>query len=324
MAQVIVIGGTGQTGHRVLELLLSADFGKLKVLATSRKIDGHMPAGPLASTIRADALKWQDGVQWCELDFEAEQDRFLAQLEAISAGLDRSQQTWLIVAAAFTNVDGCETDPAYCEKVNQTNTVEVMRWAKENFKAKVVFYSTDYVFDGLKGQYKEEDRRNAVCVYGQSKVYVEEWLEKNAPEALILRTTGVYDYLPGSKNFLMQMIELWGQGKQTRIPSDQEANPVWAKELAQATIDLLKKGSRGIFHVAGGTQFKRTDFAATIARIFGLDPNLIVPIETWQLNQKAKRPLKGGLSCEKLRKEIGWAPRGAAEVLKSLKSLHQP
>jgi len=197
------------------------------------------------------------------------------------------------------------------------------RRARERFAARIAFFSTDYVFDGAAGPYSETEPRHAISVYGKSKVVAEEWLEQQAADALILRTTGVYDYLPGSKNFLMQMISLWSDGKETKIPADQYANPVWARELAKATLELLERGARGIYNVAGATQMKRTDFAAAIARVFGLKAALIVPVATKDLAQLAKRPLKGGLKCGKLEKELGWAPAGAVEVLESLKWLHQ-
>lgn len=315
--QVIVIGGTGQTGHRILELLV--ELGVPRIVATSREVKASLPAGPLASTVLGDAQKWTDKVEWYAVDLEAEADVLKPQLKALGAELNAQARTALVFAAAYTNVEGCETEPDKCRKINEANTTAVLYWAKKEFNAKLAFYSTDYVFDGKDGPYPETAPRNALCQYGLSKVYVEEWLERMAKDAIIMRTTGVYDYLPGSKNFLMQMLDLWGQGKQTRIPSDQLANPVWAFELAKATIELLAKDSKGIFHVAGGTFMPRTDFAKEIARVFGFDPALITGIRTEEMAQKAKRPLRGGLKCEKLKAELGWAPAPATAVLESLK-----
>lgn len=319
--QAIVIGGTGQTGHRVLELLAAKE--NLKIVSTSRAVASGLPSGPLASSILTDAQKWGPKVDWHPLDLEAETSVVDSQLRRLGGDLNPTLPTALIFAAAFTNVEACESDPARCKRINETNTLEVFKWARENFKAKLVFYSTDYVFDGEEGPYSEEHKRHAVSQYGQSKVNVEEWLEKNAADALILRTTGVYDYLPGSKNFLMQMLELWGQGKQTRIPGDQFANPVWARDLGKSTVELLEHGSKGIFNVAGGAQLPRTEFALTIARIFGFDPSLIESVRTSDLGQRARRPLKGGLKCDKLKKELGWAPGAAQEVLEALKWEHR-
>ncbi|MBI3542889.1 MAG: sugar nucleotide-binding protein, partial [Deltaproteobacteria bacterium] len=261
--QVVVVGGTGQVGHRVLELLLEHEG--LAIVATSRAIGGTgAPAGPLATTIAADALRWGARVKWAALDLESETPEVERQLAAMASALARGRRTALVFAAAFTNVDACETDPARCERVNERNTAAVMKWARDGFGARIAFYSTDYVFDGERGFYPETSPRSPVSAYGRSKAFVEEWLERHAPDSLILRTTGVYDYLPGSKNFLMQMLALWGEGKPTRVPSDQLANPVWARQLAKATVELLARGSRGIYNVAGATQLARVDFARAI------------------------------------------------------------
>lgn len=329
-SQVIVVGGTGQTGHRLLETyvksMLTGEGQPIQIVATSRHVENKLPAGPLAvatTQVTQDALAWSRYVQWFPLDLEAAASVLFAQLEALSSVLYYDRPTVLVFAAAFTNVDGCETDPAYCKRVNETNTVEVLRWASSRHGAKIAFYSTDYVFDGVDGPYSEDAPRNPVQVYGRAKVFAEEWLERHAPDALILRTTGVYDYLPGSKNFLMQMLELWGQGRVTRIPVDQEANPIWAFDLARATIELLEKDASGIFNVAGGTQMARVEFAKLIAKEFNFDGSCIYSVRTVDLAQKAKRPLKGGLRCRKLQEILGWRPSPAHEVLIQLKTLHR-
>lgn len=315
--QVIVIGGTGQTGQRTLELLIEKTEAKL--VATSRDVKAQLPNGPLASTVASDASQRSSRVEWAALDLEAEAATVKSQLAAVAEKLSRDLPTALIFTAAYTNVEGCETEPARCRLINETNTQAVLYWARTKFGAKLSFFSTDYVFDGADGPYSETAPRKATSRYGQSKATVEEWLERNAPDALIIRTTGVYDYLPGSKNFLMQMLELWGQGKPTRIPSDQYSNPVWAFELAKATIELLASGSSGVFHVAGGSYLARTEFAREIARVFDFNAALIGEVRTDELGQKAKRPLRGGLKCDKVKAELGWAPATAADVLESLR-----
>jgi dTDP-4-dehydrorhamnose reductase len=316
--QVVVIGGTGQTGHRVLERALERRVPR--ILATSRACSAEgLPSGPLAGTIAADARNWGGKVRWFPLDLEAAPDVLARQLDGMAGGLNAGAPTALVFAAAFTNVDGCETDPGRCARVNETNTVAVLEWGRARFGAKLVFYSTDYVFDGVTGPYDEYAGRHAISRYGLSKVFVEEWLESHAPDALIVRTTGVYDFLPGSKNFVMNMLDLWAKGTMTRIPGDQYANPVWAAELARATESLLERKSSGIFHVGGAKQLGRVEFARLIARIFDADASLIVPVLTADLGQKARRPLKGGLRCDKLRRELGWAPGSPDEILARLR-----
>lgn len=314
--QVLVVGGTGQIGHRLIENILKKK--EVKIVGTSRAVRAGLPAGTLAPTIIEKAKQWKN-VTWGELDFEAKKEDLNRQIHALEKFLQTGKKTLLIIAAAFTNVDACETDPEKCRVVNEANPTTLMYWAQKKFDAKVVFYSTDYVFDGKEGPYTETVKRGAINVYGQSKVNVEEWMERMLASPLIIRTTGVFDYINGSKNFVMQMLDLWSAKKTTRIPSDQMSNPVWADEIARATLELLEKDSKGIFNVAGGSFLNRNEFAELIAEVFGRDKSLIEPVKTSDLAQKAKRPLLGGLKCEKLKAAIGWAPMSARDALIHLK-----
>ena len=317
--QVIIIGGTGQIGHRMVEAYVAEDF-KGTILATSREVKEKLPAGPLGQTIVSKAREWASPrLHWGELDFESDGHKLKEQLLALEKFLSPGKKTVLILAAAFTNVDGCEIDPEKCKAVNESNTLALLYWAQKSYGAKIVFYSTDYVFDGESGPYAETDKRNAVSVYGQSKANVEEWLERNAADSLILRTTGVFDYIPGSKNFLMQMISLWGDKKHTKIPSDQISNPIWSGDIVYATRELLDWQKSGHYGVAGASWIARTEFSKLIAKVFNLDPSYIDAIKTADLGQKAKRPLKGGLKIDKLKKELDWSPMGAEEALRFLK-----
>ncbi|MBI2605994.1 MAG: SDR family oxidoreductase [Deltaproteobacteria bacterium] len=324
--QLIVVGGTGQIGSRVIESARGSAclMRDAKIIATSRETQDGFPAGPLSFTVLEQAKSWSRSknavVHWRALDLESKSHALEAALGSIAGLLKPGVSTALVLAAAFTNVDGCETDPARCKRVNEANTIAVLDWARRTFGARLVFYSTDYVFDGEAGPYKESAKRSAISHYGRAKAAVEAWLETNAPDALIVRTTGVFDYLPGSKNFLMQMLELLGEGKKTRISPDQFANPVWAGDVARATVDLLERGASGIYNVAGGSQLARTEFARAIASVFNRDAALIEPARTADLGQKARRPLKGGLVIDKLARELGWAPMDAVTALQFLKS----
>ncbi len=316
--QFFIVGGTSQTGHRLIEEILSRK-PKAKILATSRIVQNSLPAGDLAFTLGEDVKRWGDAVQWLGLDLDVKTS-FTDQLENVSDFLDKSKPLCLILSAAFTNVDGCETDSEKCTRFNVTNTLATIDWIFKKFKkTKLVFFSSDYVFDGTQGPYAEDIEYSPLANYARSKVDVEKAIQKNLKEYLIIRTTGVFDYLKGSKNFLMQMLILWGDKKKTKIPKDQFSNPVWAKDLAFGIIELVEKNHNGIFNVAGGEQLARDAFAKKIAQTFELSSEFIEPVLTADLNQKAKRPLKGGLTLDKLHKAIGWKPHTATEALKILK-----
>lgn len=301
--QVIVIGGTGQAGSRLVELFRSRS--DLRLLATSR-------------TTRRD-----EKVTWDVLDLDGTKEDVLASLRAMQKHLVLGEPTALFLAAAYTNVEGCEQDPIRNERINVQNSIAVLDWGRR-LGAHLTFFSTDYVFDGRSGPYSENDEINPLSKYGQGKAQVEKWLHDNVPQSsLVVRTTGVYDYQLGSKNFLMQMLEAWGQGRTTKITSDQKSNPVWAVELVKATVELVSMKESGIFHIAGGSVLFRDEFARLIAQIFGYDPALVLPIKTSQLQQKAARPLASGLYTKKLNGRLGWTPSEPETVLNLLKWTHK-
>lgn len=316
----VIVGGTGMTGHRVLELVLER-HAEAPVIATSRAVAQGLPAGPLAASTSGLARKHSDRVRWSALDFEADGETVEKQLEhmgtLIPAGANGGV---LVVAAAFTNVDGCENDPARCKRVNEENTIAALSWGLER-GMQIVFFSTDYVFDGTAGPYGEKEPRHAESVYGQSKAAVEEWIGAHAGRrGIIVRTTGVYDYLPGSMNFLMQVLKAGEEGRTMKVPSDQWANPVWARELALAAVELAEDYESGIFHAAGGQWMPRDEFGRLICEIFKLPDTIVVPVLTAELGQKAKRPLKGGLKCDGLQYSLGWVPQAPRPVLEAFRA----
>ncbi len=317
-AQYVVVGGSGQTGFRLAQLL--AKRGD-RVLCTSRGVDSGLPAGPLGAALSPMA-KSLDTVTWRPLDMNLPGELFTAQLVALDSVLDISRPIQLVMAAAYTNVEGCEEDPALCARVNVQNTCAVFDWALKRPGSKVVFYSTDYVFDGQAGPYREDDRVCPINVYGRAKVEVEQWLAERATgSSLILRTTGVFDQLPGSKNFMTQLVQSLREGKEARVASDQMGNPVWALDLAIGTLKLLDLDKSGVYHIAGDAFLFRTDWARQIAASFGIEAPKIIPVETSVLGQKAKRPLKGGLVMDKLKRELDWAPHSGEQALELMQKL---
>ena len=318
----IIVGGTGQTGHRCIESIFSSFIASTEnIVATSRVVENSStPTGELAQTIAEKNKVWSTSgkLSWVALDLSLSDESILRkQWESLKKNLrSNDSEKKLIITAAYTNVDGCEIEPERCMLSNFKNVSKICEWAKFELNAFCCFISTDYVFDGKNGPYQETIKRSAESVYGQSKVFMEEWMEKSLRDYLIVRTTGVYDALPGSKNFFMQMIMAAKNKTPYRVPKDQIANPVWAKELAQATVELCEKNCIGIFNVAGAQQLARTEFAYQILDHWNFSRDHITAVETKDLGQKAKRPLKGGLICEKLKETLGWAPRTPKEVFK--------
>ena len=222
-----------------------------------------------------------------------------------------------ILCAAFTNVDLCETERERADAVNVHGPRNVCD-ASVKYASKMVYISTDYVFDGENGPYREDDTPNPLGYYAWTKLEGER-ITAFLPYHLIIRTTGVYSADPDSLNFVMQVIKRLGASETMRVPNDQFGSPTLADNLAEGITSLLRLGKTGIYNVAGSDFIDRYSFALLIADVFDLDKRLISPIDTPSLGQKAKRPLRAGLVVEKIEKEAGIKMIGAREGLMLVK-----
>lgn len=226
---------------------------------------------------------------------------------------DKVRPDIAVLSAAFTNVDLCETDREKADAINVTGPLNVSD-ACVKYSSKMVYISTDYVFDGENGPYRENDTPNPIGYYAWTKLEGER-ITAFAPSHLIIRTTGVYSADPDSLNFVMQAIKRLGAGDTMKVPSDQLGSPTLADSLAETIIALLSQERTGIYNVAGSDVMDRYSFALLIAEVFGFNKGLIQPIDTLSLGQKARRPLKAGLVVEKVERETGLKMVGARDGL---------
>ncbi len=224
----------------------------------------------------------------------------------------------VFLTAAMTNVDYCEEHP---EETFRINSEGARRVAEEASRAgsELVYYSTEYVFDGENGPYDEEAKPSPVSVYGKSKIEAEKAIVETLEEHLIVRTTVVYGWNRRSKNFAMQLYQKLQGGVPMQVPEDQIGSPTLVDYLAEASVRLVQQEARGVVNVVGRDLLARTEFARALARLFGLDPRLIVPVSTADLKQRARRPLRGGLKTEKLAGLLGTEAMPLEEALKRLR-----
>lgn len=225
----------------------------------------------------------------------------------------------IILTSALTYVDYCEDHQKEAFETNVLGTTNVALMAKE-VKAKLVFFSTEYIFDGEKGPYSEDDIPHPLNYYGETKLEGEKVILNNLNDYLIIRTTIVYGYEKDGKNFIMQLIQKNKNGQIINVPLDQYGSPTFRDNLVEATIELIQREKRGIYNVVGPEVINRFDFSLLAAEILGLDQKLIMPKTTLELGQKAKRPLKAGLKIDKIKNEIKTkllSPREGLEVLKN-------
>lgn len=240
---------------------------------------------------------------------------------AVRSALESSQPDLVLVVGAYTHVDGCEANPEQSRRVNFEGPAAAAGWASAH-GARVVFYSTDYVFDGQAGPYAEEDPVHPLSRYGRDKRGAEEAVLALGDRGLVLRTAWVYSWEDPPRNFMQRLALNLAAGQSATIPDDQWGNPTFAGDLARATWDLLERGAAGVVHTAGEQAMTRYAFARLIAESFGLPADRINGVPTAALGQTAPRPLRAGMKVDRLRSLIGWVPRPPAAVLAELAALH--
>lgn len=225
----------------------------------------------------------------------------------------------IINCAAFTDVDKCETERELCWKINVDAVKNLIIAARSN-NAKLVHYSTDYVFDGKNGPYTELDKPNPISFYGRSKLASENALITSGVNYLILRTMVLFGIGNDIKpNFALWMIDKLKNEQPINIVTDQIGNVTMSDDLAYGTLKAIEKGCTGIYHIAGLDIISRYNFALKICEVFKYKKILVSKILTSELNQPAPRPLNSGLVTLKAQTELGFKPMDSLEALRLLK-----
>lgn len=236
-----------------------------------------------------------------------------------AASVDRALVNYdpavVLNAAAYNQVDVAEEEPQAAYQVNAL-AVRNLAISCRNIDAKLVHFSTDYVFDGLAGQaYREEDPTHPLGAYAVSKLAGELYARAYLDNALIVRTCGVYG--PGGLdtkrgNFVETMLRLAGSGQPVRVVEDHVASPTYAPALASRTADLVETAAAGIFHVGGGSPISWYDWAAMIFEVAGLQPRL-KPTNEREFRTAARRPKYSALSNQKM-ESLGITPMPPLDI----------
>ncbi len=211
----------------------------------------------------------------------------------------------IINAAAYTNVDKAEVEKEIAYKVNAT-AVGHLADAANTFDAKLIHISTDYVFDGEKGNYSEESLPSPINYYGKTKLAGENLIKSKLRDYAILRTQVLYGFAANvKKNFVLWVIEKLSKGDNIHIVNDQVGNPTLADELAFAILKACQRNAVGVFHVSGYETISRYEFAKKIAKVFDLNLNLVKSVKSVEFEQPARRPKNSGFICLKAQTELG-------------------
>lgn len=209
----------------------------------------------------------------------------------------------VVHAAAMTNVDMCEKEKGMARKVNVDGTRNVADACAKS-GAKMIFISTDYVFDGKQGRpYSEDDETNPINFYGRTKLEGERIvLALNG--STVVRTTVIYGFGGHKLNFVTWVIDSLKKGNKTTVVTDQFNSPTFARSCAEGILAISEKNASGIYNLVGKSCTNRYDFAVKIAQKFGLSSELLVPVDSATLNQPAKRPRNSCLSTGKAEREL--------------------
>jgi dTDP-4-dehydrorhamnose reductase len=232
---------------------------------------------------------------------------------SVSKRVSMVRPDWVVHCAALTNVDACEGEPEKAYRVNAAgagNVADACRAAG----AKMVFLSTDYVFDGGKrSPYVETDPTGPLSVYGMSKLRGEREVQRLLPGALVLRTSWLYG-LHGP-NFVEAILAQVGKKDELAVVSDQVGSPTYTIDLADAVVRLVEADAVGVVHVTNEGECSWSDYAVKILGLAGVKGVRVRPITTAELGRPAPRPAYSVLSKDKYRAITGHSPRAWEEAL---------
>ncbi len=226
----------------------------------------------------------------------------------------------IINTAAMTNVDICELKQYECNLLN-VQAVKHLAQICDMFNIHLIQISTDFIFDGTEGTYKETDVPNPLSVYGHSKLKAENIIKSSDINFSILRTILVYGKVNNSKksNIVLWVKEMLENNKEITIVDDQYRMPTYVEDLAMACKLIVDKNISGVYHISSNELLSVFEIANQIADVFGLNKKLIKPISTKTLNQKAIRPQKTGFDLSKTIKELDFQPTSFLLGLKRFK-----
>jgi len=228
---------------------------------------------------------------------------------------------YIINASGYNNVDKCESEKEKCWNANVNIVKNLARYGRK-INSKFIQFSTDFIFDGKKGNYKETDRPNPLSYYGRSKLASENNVIASQIEFSIIRTSTLFDYDRHLKkdNFATFVIKNLKARKKIRVVTDQTTNPTLVSSLADFVWMLVKLEKNDVYNFAGKDSVTRFEFAKKLAQHFDLNENLLMPIKTKELGQAATRPKNSSLNTEKIVTEIGFKPLTLDESITHLKN----
>lgn len=290
--KILITGANGFLGYYIAEQLLAK---KYSVIATGK--------GECRLPFTHDL-----NFQWVTMDFT---DPF-----SIHDVFEKIKPDVVIHSGAMSKPDECEKDQMKAYLVNVEGTVQLLI-NSEDLKSFFVFLSTDFVFDGERGMYKEEDAVGPVNYYGRTKLEAEEAVKEYEHDWAIVRTVLVYGKNhSGHSNILKIVREKLEKGEEYSVFDDQVRTPTYVEDLAKGIVSIIEKKATGVFHLSGKDVLTPYQMTIKTAEHLNLDSSIIKKVTAANFNQPAKRPLKTGFIIDKAREKLGYEPISFEEGLK--------
>lgn len=289
--KILITGSNGLLGQKLVKLLANKEGINL-----------------LATSTGENRIKSITGFVYTSLDITNK-----LQVEQV---FNQFKPNVVINTAAMTNVDACEDKKQECWDLN-VNAVKNLIEASEKHQTHLIHLSTDFIFDGKDGPYKEEDEPNPLSYYGESKYEAEKLVQQAKTKWSIVRTIIVYGVVEdmSRSNIVLWAKQALEKGNPLTIVNDQFRMPTLAEDLAYACWLIAEKSATGIYHICGKDFMSVLELVNRVADFYGYDKSIISPIKSSSLNQAAKRPPKTGFVLDKAYKELGYSPCSFEEGL---------
>jgi len=223
----------------------------------------------------------------------------LLDLEGIHKIFKKIQPDIIIHSAALTDVEKCEVETKLANSLNVKAT-EVIAKEVENISSYLMYISTDYVFDGKQGLYKEIDLPNPLSNYGLTKLSGEKIIQEKTSRWSIIRTSTPFGKHPLKKTFPSWVYENLKINKKINILENQLTSPTYVPNLSKMILEIISRHLEGFFHLAGSTKISRFEFAKMIATKFDLNLSLLNPVKIDSMPWKAIRPIDSSLDISKI------------------------
>ncbi|MBL7939036.1 MAG: SDR family oxidoreductase [Flavobacteriales bacterium] len=286
-----------------MRILITGSNGLLgqKLIAALR----NDPAVELIATSRgSDRTPQPLGLSYHSLDITVRSE--------VDRVFDATRPEVVIHTAAMTNVDACELDRTACQLQNVTATEYLVSAAKRH-DSHFIFLSTDFIFDGLNGPYREDDEPGPLSIYGHSKLEGERLVSgAGLGKWAIARTIIVYGIAEGlsRSNVVLWAKSALEKAQPIKVVDDQWRMPTLAEDLADGCIRMAKMGATGIYNLCGPDGMSILELVERVGAFFDLDTSVITPVKSDTLGQPARRPPRTGFVLDKSRRDLGYAPRG--------------